>query len=97
MSYCVFYRIFTLFLRHIHRHLFGGMKQKSLLRKWVKNSLRAAIVLFTAFVGKLVGPRQGIVFVDSVAVFVVFAVIADIITVAVVGDGDGVDIVVALL
>ncbi|CAM9976758.1 unnamed protein product [Pylaiella littoralis] len=38
-------------------HLFGAVRQRSLLRKWLKNSLRAALVLFTAAVAMFVGPR----------------------------------------
>lgn len=39
------------------RHLFGAVRQRSLWRKWLKNSLRAALVLFTAAVAMFVGPR----------------------------------------
>ena len=47
-------------LRHVciaFRHLFGALRQKSLLRKWLKNSLRAAVVLLTALVGRFAGRR----------------------------------------
>eukprot|EP00903_Cladosiphon_okamuranus_P012701 g11875.t1 len=37
-------------------HLFGAVRQRSLLRKWLKNSLRAALVLLTAAVAMFVGP-----------------------------------------
>lgn len=39
------------------RHLFGALRQKSFLRTWLKNSLRAAVVLLTAVVGRFAGPR----------------------------------------
>lgn len=41
----------------VARHLFGAVRQRSLFRKWLKNSLRAAVVLFTAAVAMFVGPR----------------------------------------
>ncbi|CAN0305333.1 unnamed protein product [Ectocarpus sp. 6 AP-2014] len=37
-------------------HLFGALRQRSLLRKWLKNTLRAAVVLATAAFAMFVGP-----------------------------------------
>ncbi|CAB1101522.1 unnamed protein product [Ectocarpus sp. CCAP 1310/34] len=37
-------------------HLFGAVRQRSLLRKWLKNTLRAAVVLATAAFAMFVGP-----------------------------------------
>lgn len=47
-----------LFCGHF-RHVFGVGGPKSNLRKWLKNGLRAAMVLLTAIVAKYAGPRQG--------------------------------------
>eukprot|EP00904_Undaria_pinnatifida_P013061 jgi/Undpi1/8886/HiC_scaffold_25.g11348.m1 len=42
-------------IKCLEGHLFGALRQKSLLRKWLKNSLRAAVVLLTALVGRFAG------------------------------------------